>query len=256
MATLGGCLSCSTGTSTPSGSGNPDSGGAGGSVVNLGGGGGLNVGGESAVGPLVITPLDPVMDVTVENGMVTSTTLVGGAATPLTFSATAGGAPVMPAWSIERGELGSMDAASGVFVPSGKFSGVGTISAVYGQAVASTTVTINLHVVQNGGAWDPATVMDGPGGIGGVGGEQPGGPVDDPTKMRLTGAAQTPATAQEFGLIYPYDGTVFPRAILAPLVQWQTSHAASAVYIHLTQENFEFQGFYSGTSLIREHIDQ
>ena len=75
--------------------------------------------------------------------------------------------------------------------------------------------------------------------------------------MRLLGTAMAPASAGELGLLYPYNGTVWPRGIFAPLLQWQTSHTpSSAVYVHLSQANYDFQGFYAGSSVVREHIDQ
>ncbi len=209
-----------------------------------------------AVSDLAITPANPVLDVTIVNGMITGIT--GGADDKgtIAFQTTSGGAMGPSKWSIDRGELGTLDVNGGSFVPNGNYGGVGTVSALFGKAVASTTVTIKLHITQNGGTWDPSTVTPGVGGIGGVGGEAPGAAVDDATKTRLLGTAQAPASAQEFGLLYPYDGTVWPRGVFAPLLQWQSTHTSTAVYVHLTQNNYEFQGFYTGANVVREHIDQ
>jgi hypothetical protein len=213
--------------------------------------------GGNAVNDLTVTPANPEIKVTVVNGMVTSITGGADAKGTIAFQASASGAVVPAKWSIDRGELGALDVNGGGFVPNGNFSGVGTVSALYGKAVATTKLTIQLNITQNGGTWDPATVTPGVGGIGGVGGEAPGGAVDDVTKTRLIGSSMMPASAAEFGLLYPYSGTVWPRGIFAPLLQWQTMHTpTSAVFVHLTQANYDFQGFYAGANVVREHIDQ
>src|SRR5437879_6564733 len=93
------------------------------------------------------------------------------------------------------------------------------------------------------GAGDDGAAFGG-GGNGGVGGEGLGVAVDGGTKNTLLGPATMPTSAQELGWLYPYDKTVWPRGMLAPLMQWQTTHQVTAVYVHLKQKYFEFQGFY------------
>ncbi len=205
----------------------------------------------SAVTSLTISPANPTVDVTITDGNVMTM--------PLTFQALANGtAAVSASWSLDRGELGALDPASGVFTASGNLSGVGTVTAKYQSVMAATQVTVRLHVTQNGrpGGADAGVVDAGAGGIGGVGGEGLGGPVNMGTQGALQGGGTPPANAQELGWLYPYDKTVWPRGILAPLLQWQTTHAVSAVEIHLTENNYDFQGFYSGTSLVHQPIDQ
>ncbi|HTA89331.1 MAG TPA: hypothetical protein VK745_07145 [Polyangiaceae bacterium] len=262
----GAVLGCSSknGTSMVDGSGASSGTGAStagnGSVAGTTGfilpdGGGVDPEGGT-VSDLTVSPANPVLVVTIANGMITSVT--GGADSKGTvpFQAMSGGMAVPAVWSIDRGELGTLDVSGGSFVPNGNFSGVGVVSALYGKAVATTQVTIKLNVTQNGGTWDPTPVTPGVGGIGGVGGEAPGGPVDDATQTLLLGTPQMPANAGEFGLLYPYDGTVWPRGVFAPLLQWQSTHTSTAVYVHLSQANFDFQGFYTGANVVREHIDQ
>lgn len=244
-----------------SGSGN----GAGNAGTGNGAAGGLNFAGGIGVDPdagpgvsdLSIDPPNPVLEVSIENGVVKSITGGSDDKGTVAFKAMTGGAAVAAKWSIDRGELGALDLNAGSFLPNGNFSGVGVVSALYGKAVATTQVTIKLSILQNGGSWDPTTVTPGVGGIGGVGGEAPGGPVDEATRTRLLGTAMAPASAAELGLLYPYDKTVWPRGIFAPLLQWQTTHKpTSAVYVHLSQENYDFKGFYAGTNAVREHVDQ
>jgi hypothetical protein len=41
--------------------------------------------------------------------------------------------------------------------------------------------------------------------------------------------------------LYPYDGTVFPRGLLAPLLMWEGA-AADVVYLHIKSQSFEYKG--------------
>lgn len=215
--------------------------GSGGILPDAGSGGVLIT--LDASSSIDILPADPVVDVTIADGVVSTQ--------PMTFTAVqAGGSQVTVAWSFDRPELGAVD-SSGTFTASGNLGGKGKLSAQYGSLSATTTITVALHVTQNGGANGPDAGVIG----GGVGGEGPGGPVDDVTRALLLGPAQAPADAAELGWLYPYDLTVWPRGLLPPLLQWQTTHAVSAVYIHLTQQDFDFAGFYSGASLVRHPLD-
>ncbi|MBV9949545.1 MAG: hypothetical protein JOZ69_22070, partial [Myxococcales bacterium] len=208
-------------------------------------------------GTLTIVPAGVVLDVTVVNGVLKSIASGDSGVASVVFHAqTAAGVVVPATWSIDRGELGTLDVSSGTFTPNGEYTGIGTVKGLYGNSEGTATVTIRLHMVQNGGAAGAAaTGAAGAGGQGGVGGEGPGGPVDDATVARLRGSASAPASEAEFGLLYPYNQTVWPRGLRAPLVQWQTTHAATVAYLHLTQANFEFEGFYAGTALVHQPID-
>jgi hypothetical protein len=43
-------------------------------------------------------------------------------------------------------------------------------------------------------------------------------------------------------LLYPYEGTVFPRGTYAPVVMWDGADATDAVYLHIKSKNFEYKG--------------
>src|SRR5579883_677548 len=264
LVLLGCCVlfgACASGARSGDAAPGDDAGFAGGDDASAGGlvsgDSGLVTGDGALVGPLSITPSDPVIDVDVVDGAVVAVAVGDAGASSIAFEAHgAGGARLPATWSIDRGELGALDVASGTFTPSGAYAGVGTITAAVGNTTATTSVTVRLHMQQNGGsAAGDAGAEAGAGGYGGVGGEGPGGAVDAATMGRLRGAAIAPASQAEFGLLYPYDGTVWPRGLLAPLVQWQTTHVAAAAYVHLTQKNFEFEGFYSGAALVHQPID-
>ncbi|HEV8245561.1 MAG TPA: hypothetical protein VGP93_07325 [Polyangiaceae bacterium] len=224
-----------SGTAGDSGSGAANTGGSTSLVVDAGDAGAANE------GVLTIAPLDPVLELVVDNGQITETTLVGGGAVPLTFSATSDGVPTDANWSIDRGEIGVLSPDTGVFTPGGVFAGVANVTAQAGSVTASTSVTVRIKATQNG-IPDGETDSPGLGGLNGVGGEGRGGPVDAATQERLRTEAPTAANLQ---LIYPYDQTVWPRGIPAPLLQWNIDKSPTSVYIHLTQENYEFEGFYS-----------
>ena len=58
--------------------------------------------------------------------------------------------------------------------------------------------------------------------------------------------------------LYPYDQTVFPQGILAPLFQWTTDPATpfDSVYIHVTESFFEYKGYFqvqAGVPSFRNH---
>ena len=201
--------------------------------------------GEGGQSQLAISPANATIDVSIVDGVLTTK--------PVTFVASQSATPVAASWSLDRGELGALVAATGVLTASGTVGGTGTVTATFGSLTATTKVSVNLRVVQNGGA---PCVSPGAGGCGGVGGEGLGGPVDAPTQAALRAPGSAPASASELGWLYPYDATLWPRGLLPPLLQWQTTHAVSAVYIHLRQTNYEFEGFYSGSSLVHQPIDE
>lgn len=178
---------------------------------------------------LSIEPADAVVDVT-----------VGGTLPTLAYVAKAFGSPVGVAWGIDRGELGTIDAATGKFTPTGTLGGKATITATYGSKKATTSVTVKLHMTQNGA---PKEGPGGTGGAGGVGGEGPGGPTD-PTTL-----ASTPTADAKVKWLYPYDGTVWPRGLLAPLLQWDSGgHSFDAVKISIQEDAFDYVGTFAKTA--------
>ncbi len=200
-------------------------------------------GGDSSTtpkGPLVIAPINKVIDVT-----------AGTTITPVSYTATIGGVAVAPAWSIDRGELGSINVSSGVFTPSGTLGGTGTISATFGSTTATTSVTVILHVVQNGASIDDTNELDGgageagdggfgAGGFGGVGGSGVGGAYGTPGIF-----PGTPTSDSSLKMLYPYDQTVWPRGLLAPLLQWTADQAWDGLYIHIQETAYEYTGTFS-----------
>jgi hypothetical protein len=151
-------------------------------------------------------------------------------------------------WGINRAELGTID-ANGLFSTQGqgKIAGRASIDAVYGGQKYSTWVTVQVVVAQNG---DPAYVSPpapvGAGGYGGVGGDGPAPPATAAQQTTLNG---TPTADASVKLLYPYDGTVWPRGLLAPLIQWSPgAHQFDSVYVHIKELNYEYQGYFKANA--------
>jgi hypothetical protein len=200
-------------------------------------------------GPLTITQVNQTLNVT-----------IGSAAPTLQYAAFVGGTPVSASWSIDRGELGTLNIATGGFTAGETVGGTAHVTASYGSETTTTTVTVSLHLIENGG---PAVADGGAeggeggtdggveagsnaGGNGGVGGNGPGGPVSAALQAELQGSATADST---IGWLYPYNNTVWPQGILAPLLQWNAgAYNFDAVYIHIYEAAFDFKGFYTNTA--------
>ncbi len=197
--------------------------------------GGLD-GDLDALGTLVVTPASATIAVTVVDGVVTANA-------PVAFTASYGGQQVAAQWLFDRGELGDV-ATTGIFKASGKNVGEGTLTARFGAREGNAKIKVAMAQTQNG-----APAGDGGGGgfggLGGVGGEPLGGPVAPAIAARLKAESALPATPGELGFVYPYDKTVWPRGLLAPLLMWQSTHEAEAVWVKLSQGNYTYEGTFS-----------
>jgi hypothetical protein len=182
------------------------------------------------------------------------------------YKATLNGVPANVGWGIDRGNIGSIAAgpsSSATFAPTGTTGGVVTIVATAGTQSVRRQVFVKLTAQQNGA--DPGSAVEqgqiatslgqlsAGGGVGGVGGEGLGGPVMDPTTL---GALQTPSSngqTQSLSFLYPYDKTVWPRGMLAPLLMWSwTANDADAIQIQLatTSGSFSWTGTFARPSVL------
>lgn len=57
-------------------------------------------------------------------------------------------------------------------------------------------------------------------------------------------------------ILYPYDGTIFPRGLPAPLLQWEQTTSADAVYIHMKSGLYEYFGCFGPNADKRLQIPQ
>ena len=243
LAVAAACGSSDGSTFDPYGtSGGPEGGASSssGGRFDPGDGGGNGDGSDPFGQPIEITPAD-----------VSFTIDVGGQPPTQTFTAKVKGTDeVVPAsWAIDRGEIGAIGLQTGVFTASGNFGGKAKITATYRGQIAQTTVSITLKAFQNGSTEPPPgpDAGTGAGGLGGVGGDGPGGNIGDEMVAVLHG---TPVQDPGLTALYPYDGTVWPRGILPPLLMWKPGAAGhyKAVSIKLTEKYFEYEGVFASNS--------
>ena len=166
--------------------------------------------GTTPVLTLDVKPKDPVVDYPT--------------ATTQQFQAFASGGatPIVANWSLDNGPLGSID-GTGLFKATGLLGGTAQVTATSGKASGSTSVSVLLHLAEN-----PGNVSAG-----------------DQTKLKAGGNADA-----GFKWMYPYDQTVFPRGLAAPVLQFAGT-APSAFYVHITSKFLDYQGFYAGTNPAR-----
>jgi len=248
-ALLGACGS-SKGTESSSSKGTTSSSGTG--IGTGGAGGGSGLGGSFAVGAGGSSQVFEVSPTALQ-----TISVAPGATMPtVTFAATLNGAPTQVSWSVDRANLGTIGTtpptalAAATFVPTGTTGGLVNVSATRNGKTLVRQVFIKLTApAQNGAntgnaaeqgqiAGSGAQLTAG-GGIGGVGGTGlgPAYPSFPTTTM--------PA-AMGLALVYPYDKTVWPRGMLAPLLQWNWTPAdADAVQIALTTTSGSFS--WTGT---------
>lgn len=205
--------------------------GGGGDGGNGDGGNPGDGGGDGPSPPLVISPIDPVI------------TITPSVANPMQqFTATQGGATVVASWSTNPTTLGTMDTGTGLYTATGGATGKGTVVATFNGKTATTSITIKQEVVQVGDPTYPAPAP-GPGGYGGVGGDGPGAPATPEQQVTLDGAATADPAVK---LLYPYDGTVWPKLLLAPLLMWESdSHSFDAVKVQLVENNYKYTGYFA-----------
>jgi hypothetical protein len=183
---------------------------------------------------LVISPADSTI------------TLDPSAPEPIVFTATLpdGSASVLSVrWSVADRSLGSIDEQTGQFSPNGAG---GKLSITARAGALSHTVNIAL-VVAGAVEGDPDAdgLPEGAGGLGGVGGDGGGSAIAD-SEVR---AALDKAPIEDAALawLYPYDGTVWPRGLPAPLLQWRHGdHAAEAVKVHVAVDDAFSVDIYLG----------
>lgn len=228
-----------------------DAGVTGGGGGHSGGGTGHTGGGTAQQG-LQVTPSAP-QTITVQLGAQTPT---------LSYAASVNGSPANVTWSVTPGNLGTVTQGPGpttVFTPSGTAGGTVTLRAALNSDVVDRTIIVQLQSTQNGpGASDPGQVPGGVGdltsggGVGGVGGEGLGVEVTDGATVTLLQSGQSGGALQ---LLYPYDGTVFPRRLLAPNLMWSTAAGdADAIGIELstTSGAFQWSGMFGRPAILSQ----
>ena len=166
--------------------------------------------GNPSVTVLDVKPKDPVVDYPTATTQQFQAFLSGGST------------PIVANWNLDNGPLGTID-GTGLFKASGNLGGTATVTATSGKASGSTSVSVILHMSEN-----PGNVSAG-------------------DQAKLLGGGNADAG---FKWLYPYDQTVFPRGLAAPVLQFAGT-APSAFYVHLKSKYLDYQGFFGGTNPAR-----
>jgi hypothetical protein len=174
------------------------------------------------------------------------------------YKATRDGSPVNVTWTTDRADVGTVPpgpSSAGMFTPSGASGGLVQVTAKLASESESRKVLVKLSSTQNGPNNSPgeqqqiATMMSqlaSGGGVGGVGGEGLGPKVSDQATLHALNNPSSDGSAQKLVYLYPYDKTVWPRGMLAPLLQWSSTVGdADAVKIEMSTTSGSFS--YSGT---------
>jgi hypothetical protein len=194
-------------------------------------------------------------------------TVAAGQQTPtIAYAATTNGAPVSVAWSLDRGDIGTIaqgPSSSAAFTPTGTTGGLATIRAGYNGKLVTRQVMVKLTAQQNGAnpsaPGEPGQIpgsvggLSAGGGVGGVGGEGLGPPVTDPGTIGALGGPQSNGSAQQLGYLYPYDKTIWSRGMLAPLLMWtSTLGDADGLQIELatTSGSFSYKGTFARPAIL------
>jgi len=146
-------------------------------------------------------------------------------AVPLTASA--GGSPITGTWTTNNTTVGTVG-SDGVFHANGYVGGTVVVTLVLCKSQIDITLTVDVDITDN------------PGMLAG------------PDQMALTGGG--PANPS-FKFLYPFDGTVFPRGLQAPVLQFgdgvTVGGTANATYLKLTTTHFSYQQFGAGGSPVQ-----
>ena len=223
-------------------------------------------GGDLATTP-VNADLAPLLLDVQPAGTQTLTITTGQPIPTMQYTATLGGAPVSVAWSVDRGDIGSVvvgPAQGTTFSPSGTVAGLVNVTAGLNGVTIQRQVIVQIVATQNGadptnpsegGQIAPTTpgTLNSGGGVGGVGGEGLGGAVTDPGTITALGAPVDNGSNLGLTFLYPYANTVFPRGLLAPLVMWGWMTAdADAIQMTLKDTNgtFSWTGQFSRPAIL------
>lgn len=200
--------------------------------------------------------------------MQTITVGIGQQTPTVMYSATLDGQPVSAGWGVDRGEIGTVapgPSETTVFTPTGTQGGAVNVVGGLNMQTVSRSIFVQLQGEQNG--YDPFNPLDQPqiamspadllagGGIGGVGGEGLGPAVGDMATLTALGSPVSDGAAEGLTFLYPYDQTVFPRGILAPLLMWKSTLGdADAVQIELAADSgaFSWKGTFARPAILAQ----
>lgn len=213
-----GCSDDSLTSNGGNGGGSDSNDGNGGSGAGQGGNCfGCNQGGGTT-GEMSIVPPEATIEV------------IDGVAQPVDFNAEIGGVEVQPSgWVVNLSSVATTD-GNGIVTATGNVGGLVTLRAEYGGQVATAEVTVRIKRTLNPEALPPNEIA----------------------------ILQNPTGGQDASVVwaYPYNGTVFPKGILAPELMWNNAAAGDKYYVHLTSPYAEFEIFTTAAPPARHQLDQ
>jgi len=204
---------CGGGGASGSAGTQPPGGHDAGSVGDAGDGG--NLLGGNTVQSITISP--PTATITSVNGapatqpFTATAHYADGTSAPLTTGL---------AWSADQPQVGGVSGA-GLFTATGALGGVVNVTVTQNGKNASAVLTVVLHLEQNPANVPPAV------------------------QTSLAGATTIDANVV---WAYPYDGTVWPRGLLPPILQWNGGAATDDYYVQIKSTTFELDLFTTATS--------
>ena len=218
-------VACGGAGNTPS-SGTTGNGGAGagGKSTNSGGGtssgeGGCVIncaGGGATTGTLTVSCDTPAIDV------------LNGSSTPAHCAALIDGNKVGAFWVVDVSAVAGVD-AMGTVTATGTQGGDVVVKAAYDNQTATASVKVTLKKVLN------------PAGVSG------------PDIAVLKGTVDPDAASVKWA--YPYNGTVFPKGLLAPEMMWNGTGAGDKYYVHVTSKYTDFEFFTTADPPSRYTLD-
>lgn len=133
--------------------------------------------------------------------------------------------------SFDRPDLASSAGFGPVMLTaSGQYAGTGHLQAIVGNQSASATLTVQVHMTEVGTG------------------------VTQQMVQALDGAtAQDPSLGS---LLYPYDATVFPLGLSAPLVMWNAPNASDAYKLHYEESGYVYDGYFLVPQPAQWRVDQ
>ncbi len=198
-------------------------GGDGGTAQNGSGGGGSS-GKDGGGGTGNILDIDGNIDnqkLTIEPATATLTVTSKSVSQSQQFSAKLGGASVAPAWALDNYNFVTID-AQGLATTTGFAAGKVQVSATYLGKTATAELTVNVIIAED---VDPG--------------------IDPGNHTALEGSPTADPGPDPSQFLYPYDKTVMPKGVVAPLLMWSAgSIAPEAAKVKLSTAQFAWEGFY------------
>jgi hypothetical protein len=147
---------------------------------------------------------------------------VHGQPTSVQLTAMANGVPITGTWTTSNSTVGTVG-SDGVFHANGYVGGTVDVTLLLCKTQITITLTVDVDITDNPGM------------------------LTGPDQMALMGGGPADPT---FKFLYPFDGTVFPRGLTAPVLQFgdgrTVTGTANGTYLKLTTTHFSYQQFGAG----------